>query len=343
MSNLSEIQKDLKSDVLVQRFEHAPRGIIFDNEYSFAIQHLRANDYLLRIAMQDKGSLLSAMSNVAAIGLSLNPAAKEAYLVPRKGKICLDPSYGGLIKLATDSGSILWVQANEVFSNDTFVDNGPGEKPTHTHDPFTKDRGEFVGVYCVAKTKEGDHLTTTMSADEVYKIRDGSESMKSGGHSPWKSHFGEMAKKTVIRRAFKTWTRSDKVEAESRLAKAIDLSNNNEGMELKVSNPQLGQYSDEQKDFYNQLIQDSDALGMYVFQCTIDEGTRSNLYHSFEKGTKGKLQKIVDELYQQGYAKCVEYQDLLSDAIQRGDEIGEQELKEDLNEAELEFILEKIA
>lgn len=341
MSALKELQTHLESDVLVERFTHAPSHISHSNEYSFAIQLLRANDYLLGVAMKDKGSLLSAMSNVAAIGLSLNPAAKEAYLVPRKGKICLDPSYAGLIKLATDSGSILWVQANIVYSIDTFADNGPGEKPTHTHDPFSKERGEFVGVYCVAKTKEGDHLTTTMSAAEVLAIRDGSEAFKKGG-GPWKSHFSEMAKKTVIRRAFKTWTRSDKIEAESRLAKAVDLSNMNEGMELKISNPDLNQYTDTQKDFYNKLIEDSDALGMYVFQETIGQGVKSNLYHSFEKGSKGKMQAIVDDLYQRGYSQMMDYVEQMSNAKETCDDLKLQELKDDLNETEHDFIMERI-
>lgn len=350
MSNLAECQKVLQSDVLVQRFEAAP--LSYDAEYSFAIQQLKANDYLQKVALSDKHSFLSAVSNVATIGLSLNPAAKEAYLVPRKGKICLDPSYGGLIKLATDSGSILWVQANVVYESDTYEDNGPGEKPIHKHDPFSKERGEFVGVYCVAKTKEGDYLTTPMSAEDIYKIRDGSESVKKFGLSdnragPWVTHFEEMAKKTVIRRAFKTWTRSNKVEAESRLAHAVELSNLNEGMELKVSNPDVGQYTDTQKDFYDKLIEESNALGMYVFQETIPQTTRNNLYHSFESvkrgdGGKGKYQRIVDSLYDEGRDLFQKYLESFSKANETGDTDHIQELEIELAPEELDLIKERL-
>lgn len=345
MNNLAECQKVLQSDVLVQRFESAP--LSYDAEYSFAIQQLKANDYLQKVALGDKHSFLSAVSNVATIGLSLNPAAKEAYLVPRKGKICLDPSYAGLIKLATDSGSILWVQANIVYANDSYTDNGAGEKPTHSHDPFSEERGDFRGVYCIAKTKEGDHLTTTMSAKEVYEIRDGSESVKKFGlndsrSGPWVSHFEEMAKKTVIRRAFKTWTRSDKVEAESRLAHAVELSNQNEGMELKVSSPDLGQYTDTQKDFYDKLIEESNALGMYVFQETIPQTTRNNLYHSFEKGQKGKYQTVVDSLYSDGQELFTKYLESFSNAQERGDTDHLQELEMELAPEELDLIKERL-
>jgi recombination protein RecT len=37
---------------------------------------------------------------VAAIGITLNPASKLAYLVPRDGMVCLDISYMGLLHRA---------------------------------------------------------------------------------------------------------------------------------------------------------------------------------------------------------------------------------------------------
>ena len=346
MSNLQICQEVLKSEVLEKRFDEAPAHISYAKEYSFAIQLLSANDYLQKVAVSDKGSFLSAVSNIASIGLSLNPAAKEAYLVPRKGKICLDPSYSGLIKLATDSGSILWVQANIVYANDAFQDNGPGEKPTHTNDPFSDDRGAFIGVYCVAKTKEGDYLTTTMKASEVHDIRDASEMVKKYGLTeragPWVTHFNEMAKKTVIRRAFKTWTRSDKIEAESRLAKAIDISNQNEDVVIPATAPQVSSYSESQKEYYDELITTDNALGMYVFQQTNDTGTNSNLYNSFEKGTVTRYKRIVDDLYSKGASMFEDYLNRFREAQASGDDDGILELESELEPTEIELIRERL-
>ena len=55
-------------------------------------------------------SAQNASINVVAIGITLNPASKLAYLVSRDGMICLDTSYMGLHHLAQSAGSIKWGQ-----------------------------------------------------------------------------------------------------------------------------------------------------------------------------------------------------------------------------------------
>ena len=65
----------------------ADRGVNFDKEAGFAIQLLSANDYAMKAAMNNRQAVCDAVTNVAAIGISLNPAKKQAYLVPRKNKI----------------------------------------------------------------------------------------------------------------------------------------------------------------------------------------------------------------------------------------------------------------
>ena len=74
----------------------------FQKEVSFAVQILNKNSYL---AGTSKVSILQAIYNTALTGLTLNPVLKLAYLVPRAGECCLEPSYQGLIKLITDTGS----------------------------------------------------------------------------------------------------------------------------------------------------------------------------------------------------------------------------------------------
>lgn len=323
---MSELTEFLKSETLVQRFDNvAPEWMKFDSEYSFAVQQLMSNDYLAKVAMNDKASLLAAMSNVAACGLSLNPAEKTAYLIPRKGKICFDPSYMGLIRLATNTGSIEWVQAYCVHEADNFMLRGADEQPLFETDPFQPDRGPFRGAFCVAKTKKGDYLTTAMSADEIHKVRDASESVKKHGPDnpkagPWVTHFDEMAKKTVIRRAFKTWPLSDQNDNDRRLAQAVHVSNQNEDVVLATSTPDLGQYSDEAKKYFDQLIEQGDAEGMVVFQFSKDEKEWTNLYHSFPKGQKGKYQKIVDDLYNKGMSMVADYANLINEAAANGNE-----------------------
>ncbi|MEI7296651.1 recombinase RecT [Paraburkholderia tropica] len=208
------------------------RSINFEREAGFAIQILSNNDYALSVALNNRQSVIDAVTNISAIGISLNPAKKLAYLVPRDKKICLDISYMGLLELAISSGSIMWGQAELVYSADDFRLNGFDKPPAHERNPFAKDRGEVVGVYVVAKTHSGDYLTSTMTIDEVNDIRNRSSAWKAylekKKSCPWVTDPGEMAKKTVIKRAYKTWPKTD------RLDKAIHFLNTDgeEGLEL---------------------------------------------------------------------------------------------------------------
>ncbi|WP_239519797.1 recombinase RecT [Stenotrophomonas maltophilia] len=192
------------------------RSINFEREAEFALQTLYSNDYAMKIAMQNRSSVIAAVVNIAAIGISLNPAKKQAYLVPRDGKICLDISYMGLMDLAIDSGSIRWGQAELVYENDTFGLNGIDQQPTHIRNPFAKDRGEVVGVYVVVKTADGDYLTDAMSVEEINAIRDRSSAWKAWiakqKSCPWLTDWGEMAKKTVVKRAYKYWPKTERLD-----------------------------------------------------------------------------------------------------------------------------------
>ena len=218
MSNLVEIvtgdiysARDAFEAVLVDR------SISFEREAGFAIQVLTANDYALRIAKENRASVVNAVTNVAAIGLSLNPAKKQAYLVPRDGKICLDVSYIGLVELAIQSGSVRWVKAEIVRLNDSFRLAGYDRPPEHSFNPFSRDRGEPVGAYVVAKTADGDYLTDVMSTDEINAIRDRSSAWKAWVEKkrscPWVTDWTEMAKKTVVKRASKMWPKTDRLDS----------------------------------------------------------------------------------------------------------------------------------
>jgi len=190
----------------------ADKSISFEREAGFAIQVLGANDYAMKTAMNNRQAVVDAVTNIAAIGISLNPAKKQAYLVPRGNKICLDISYMGLLDLAITSGSIMWGQAEMVYSNDRFSLQGFGNMPVHDRDPFSTDRGELVGVYVVVKTRDGDYLSTTMTIAEINAIKGRSESGKKDS-GPWKTDFNEMAKKTVIKRAYKLWPKTERLDA----------------------------------------------------------------------------------------------------------------------------------
>jgi recombination protein RecT len=230
MNALATIQQDVYS--VRERFDAiAAQPVNFEREAGFAIQQLTASDYAMKIATENRQSVINAVTNIAAIGISLNPAKKQAYLVPRDGKICLDISYMGLLDIAIQSGSIMWGQAELVHQADRFELHGFDKPPTHARDPFSTERGPLVGVYVVVKTRDGDYLTTTMTIDEVFAIRDRTSSWRAWTEKkkkcPWVTDEGEMVKKTVIKRAYKLWPKTD------RLDQAVHFLNteNGEGLE----------------------------------------------------------------------------------------------------------------
>ena len=185
--------------------------ITFAKESQFAMQLMQKNDFLNKIAWQNQSSLQNAIINVASIGISLNPAKKHAYLVPRDRMVCLDISYIGLMHLAMSTGSILWGQCKLVKANDKYTNNGLDKAPTHLCETFG-DRGDVIGGYCTVKTPQGDYLTEEMSIKDIHEIRARSQGFKSGKNSPWKTDHDEMARKTIVKRASKYWPQVDRLD-----------------------------------------------------------------------------------------------------------------------------------
>lgn len=219
----------------------ADNAVAWKKESQFAIQLFQKNDYLAKIAMSNQVSAQNAIINVAAIGITLNPAMKLAYLVPRDGGVCLDISYMGLMHLAMQSGSIRWGQCEIVYKNDNFKRVGVGQAPLHECDEFGE-RGDPVGAYCVVKTSDGDFLTETMSKKDIEAIRDRSQGWKAykkkGAQTPWVTDELEMWRKTVVKRGSKYWP---KVE---RLDKAIEyLNETGDGFEKE---PVMPHYSEKE-------------------------------------------------------------------------------------------------
>ncbi len=206
--------------------------VTWAEESQFAIQALQKNE---KLAQCIPITVQNAVINVAAVGLTLNPALGYAYLVPESEKIkengreswvqcCnLRVSFKGLLKIATDSGSILWAKAEIVKAKDSFKYRGPCEMPEHDIlEPFdTAARGDTVGVYCIAKTHQGDFLVDIMGKDEIAKIR--ASAKQDGVWSKWPD---EMAKKAILKRASKQWPKTERTD---RLDRAISVINEYEG------------------------------------------------------------------------------------------------------------------
>ena len=180
----------------------AQSKIDFDKEKAFAIQILNNSEYLFAAAQQNPESLMNAVYNVALTGLTLNPVLKFAYLLPRKKKVILEPSYMGLIKILTDAGVVKSIRSYVVRKADLFSYE-LGTQPYIKHVPSGESGGEIIAAYAIAELTEGGMQFEVMTRQEIDIIMNRSDSVKAGGASPWKTDYSEMARKTVIRRLYK--------------------------------------------------------------------------------------------------------------------------------------------
>lgn len=217
------------SDIMpqFQRIAQKFQRVRWEEESQYALQICKTNPALLKC---DVTTIQDAVINVASVGLSLNPASGYAYLVPEYNKqakmqACqLRVSFRGLIKLATDTGSISWVKADVVKAEDTFEYHGINVIPLHHMDPFAE-RGETIGAYCVAKTTGGEILVDVINREQLNRIKGSAKTQ-----FVWDSWFDEMAKKAIIKRAAKQWPPGKETE---QLDEAIKVINDAEGTDFE--------------------------------------------------------------------------------------------------------------
>jgi recombination protein RecT len=224
----------------------------FNREAGFAIQILTNNPYLMKC---DPDSVKHAVVNVALTGITLNPALKYAYLVPRKVKnelkCILDISYMGMIKILTDAGAVKNVDAGVIYQNDRY-DFRRGSDPYFKHVPALSGRGEKIGAYAIAFLRDGGFQFEILGREDIEKVRATSESYKNEEgrkYSPWETWEDEMWKKTVLKRLFKLLP---KTNFSDQLIAAI--SHDYEAEMSDVSAPKEDKYSDIFEDIQDATV-----------------------------------------------------------------------------------------
>lgn len=270
------------------------QSVTWAKESQFAIQYFQRNDYLAKTALSNPTSAQNAIINVAAIGITLNPASKLAYLVPRDGMVCLDISYMGLLHLAQSTGSIKWGQCKLVYSNDMYESNGLDTAPAHKYNAFG-DRGDVVGGYCTVKTADGDYLTEEMSLAEI-KATEATSKAKNG---PWKNFWEEMARKTIVKRASKYWPRAE------RLDNAIHVINEDEGVfqEPVMAHKSEEDIREDERRRQQEVIDHVQTLCDEMAQVESMDDLKRIFADAYKRTAGMKLQQNVQAIYAECKAK----------------------------------------
>jgi len=238
MANIELLKKTITSAQKSFLIADKENILDFAKESGFAMQILKSNDYLSKL---NPDSIRDSIIQIALTGLTLNPALKFAYLIPRGGKCTLDISYMGMIKILTDAGTVKNIDAAVVYEGDEF-EFIRGTSPNLHHKQNFKSPAK-LGAYAVAYFRDGGSQAEFLPKYEIEKISKTSESLKNektAKFSPWTNWEDEMWKKTALKRLFKLLPKTNMSES---LISALNNENKIEVDDLpteqKQSNDEL--------------------------------------------------------------------------------------------------------
>ena len=146
------------------------------------------------IANASPASLFECVLGAARLGLQLNGPLHQASAVCYGNTAQLIVEYRGLVKLMR-AGGVKEIHTGLVHENDKYEWT---ERDFRLSRTLSDDRGEAVGAYCKLVMQDGSNQCEVMTKAEIEHVRQKSKAKNSG---PWVTDWGQMARKTVLRRA----------------------------------------------------------------------------------------------------------------------------------------------
>lgn len=193
-------------------------------ELGFAVQLISKSASLQKCSAN---SITDAVINCARAKITLNPALRLAYLIPRKNVATLDISYMGFITILKKSGGCKYIDATCVYVDEEFQFN-PAEG-TLKHTPYfamtevEQKTRKIIGCYSRAVLTTNETVFCYMPFWEIEKVKRFSEGSEAKW-SAWQNWEEEMIKKTVIKRHFKMLVSGTEIED---IAEAIRIEEEN--------------------------------------------------------------------------------------------------------------------
>lgn len=145
----------------------------------------------------NKMSVLGSIMKACQLGLEIGDGLGHSYLIPYKRECNLIIGYKGYIDLAMRSNKVISITCRSVRKMDHFeIEYGLDEKLIHKPNYLSSERGELCGFYAIVSLKSGGKIFEFMTVSELEKFKK--------DNPFWNNYYEEMAKKTVLRRLFKT-------------------------------------------------------------------------------------------------------------------------------------------
>jgi len=185
-------------------------------------------------------SFVQAISNCASLDLSLCKPLGQACLVPYQPMATLMVQYQGFITIIMRTGVVVSIQAEAVYKGELdslVIENG---KPIAHRKRLDCDRSDaaIVGVYAEARCAAGPPVNVMLNRAEIDTIKKTSKAQE----GPWKWWYGEMAKKSAVRRLHKQLAQGGDPAAQAALARAIELDNRDFGLAAKQAEDGLREF-----------------------------------------------------------------------------------------------------
>lgn len=195
---LADLRSMLGSDEGVRRF------------LSVALHSISTDNKLLRNATPF--SIIQAVRDSATLGLEPTGLTGEAWIVVYGDQAKLMPGWRGYLNRIRNSRQVQDVDVQLVYVNDQFdygwrqnggwFEHHPAKPVKMADGGFEDPRGDFWGAYAYAVMPSGFVELEVMTEADINFIRD-TYSKAKDEDSPWRKSWGEMARKTVVRRLAK--------------------------------------------------------------------------------------------------------------------------------------------
>jgi recombination protein RecT len=185
----------------------APSGLNVQAVIENVVWVVSQDEYLSRCSLR---SVAEAVTDAVAMGLDPSGLSNEGTLIPHKTRsggfrAVFVPDYRALIRLAMANPRVSHVEARVVRAKDEFsLDFGAPEGRIVSHRPNLQAAdAEPIGAYAVVWFRDGARpLVEWMSRAEIEANAERGGSF-GNDNSPWETDWGEMARKTVIKRLLK--------------------------------------------------------------------------------------------------------------------------------------------
>ena len=213
MSN-NQLAVYMRSDAVLQRFSDVVGGEHAAKSYVSSVILAVANSKVLQNC--NPQSIATAALRAATLQLSVDPATKQAYLVPYGNEAKLIVGWKGLYDMALRTGRYRYINVSPVPKGKTIVFDIFTGAPSIEYDESSN--GGWVASFQMTEKYGNNSKTVYMSLEEIEEHKEQYSKGWQRKDSAWQTAPKAMQKKTVLRHLLLNWgyfSETDRLQIQS--------------------------------------------------------------------------------------------------------------------------------